>query len=110
MRVTSEGDELEIQRRGSGGSGGRRGSGKKKRPVLTAALCFLAFGVGAAGFPATAGVFVAALLFFRFGDDGRYLDAVAVFVDGDEGQVGGADVAMTVFTEVLDPDFYADFH
>ena len=54
---------------------------------------FFALDFAGAHLAAAAGIFVAALLVLGFGDDLRDVDAVAVVVDGDEGEVGGGDVA-----------------
>lgn len=69
------------------------------------ALCF-----AGAHFAAAAGVFIAANLVFGFGDDLRDFDAVAVFVDGDEGEVGGGDVAKLLQANIFDHGLDADFH
>ena len=49
---------------------------------------------GFAHFAAAAGVVVAALFVFGLGLEGRDGNAAALRIDGDEGEIGGGDVAV----------------
>ena len=71
---------------------------------------FFALSFAGAHFAAAAGIFVAADLMFGFGDDLGDFDAVAGGVDGDEGEVGGGDVAELLRANVFDHGFDADLH
>ena len=71
---------------------------------------FFALSFAGAHFAAAARVFVAADLMFSFGDDLGDFDAVAGGVDGDEGEVGGGDVAELLRANVFDHGFDADLH
>ncbi len=61
-------------------------------------------------FPTPSRILEATLFLGGFGDDGRNRAAASVTIDGDEGQVRGADHAMVAGDVVLDKNFYADFH
>jgi hypothetical protein len=71
---------------------------------------FLAGGFTGAHVAAAAGVFVAAKLVVGLGDDLGDLHAFAAVVHGDEGEVGGADVAQGLCVYVFDHGLHADLH
>jgi hypothetical protein len=71
---------------------------------------FLAQDLRRAHLAAAACIIVAALLVFGFGDDLGDFDAMTRRVDGDEGKVGGRDVAKSLLANIFDHGLDADFH
>lgn len=73
-----------------------------------------AFGLAGAHLAAAAGVFVAAALVFGLGKDRWDEDLLAGAIDGDEGEVGGGDVAeylrLPFVQDVFDHDTDAHLH
>ncbi len=65
---------------------------------------------GFANLAAMACVFVAAHLFGAFGDDRGNGKLAPMAVDGDKGEVGGADVTALSGEVTLDPDLDSNFH
>jgi len=64
---------------------------------------FFAEDFGGTHLAAATGVFVTADLVCGFGDDLGNFDAFAVGVDGNEGEVGGRDVAKFLLADVFGP-------
>ena len=71
---------------------------------------FFALSFSGAHLAAAACIFVAADLVFGFRDDLGDLDAAAIVVYGDEGEVGGGDVAELLLADVFDHGLDADLH
>ncbi len=74
------------------------------------AKLFFSEGLSGAHLAASAGIFVAALLVLGFGDDLRDDEPGAVAIDGNEGEVGGGDVAEMLLLDVFHHDADADLH
>ena len=71
---------------------------------------FLAQNFRGAHFTASAGVFVAASLVVSFRDDLGDFDAMTRCINGDEGEVGGGDMAQSLLANVFDHCLDADLH